>query len=313
MYDPQNVLLVRENIRLGTTESISFAVEMLDIFVTEELKPKLFPVMDELKVEDKLERLNNFFAPESFESYEDLLTQIVNRDYNRLNRYTKALALHRLGGMSKVVTMDLVANLFNPDYLLLQTAASSMYRIDKLAYQEHTRRLKPNIKKELDKAILPPVFKDEDEVYHQRKLLIERILLLKDMEVFKSIPGVQITYLAENMDEVLVGPEVALIEVGDGGNAPIYVVLEGELDILKDGSVSGNLGVGSIFGEKLLLESDKFDFSVKTRTACKLLVLSKEELLDLMSLHLEIVEAMLHVLKEGAPSIEEEISMEVFV
>jgi hypothetical protein len=286
---------------------------MLDIFVSEELKPKLIPVMDELKVEDKLEKLHNFYAPETFESYEDMLVQIVNRDYNRINRYTKALCIYRLSQMSKVVTMDMVANLFNPDYLLLQTAAYSIYQIDKLAYQEHTRRLKPNIKKELDKAILPPVFKNEDEVYHQKKLLIERILILKEMDIFNGIPGVQITYLAETMDEIILGADIKLIEKGDGGNVPIYIVLEGELEVIQEGEVIRKLSQGDIVGEKLLLESDKFDFEVKTKNTCKLLVLSKEELLDLMSLHLEIVEAILDVLKEGAESIDDEISMEVFV
>ncbi len=313
MYDPQNVLLVKENIALGTTESVSFAVEMLDIFVTEELKPKLIPVMDELKIEDKLTKLHNFYPPEYFESYEDLLTQIVNRDYNRINRYTKALAMYRLSQMSKVVSMDMIANLFNPDPLLLQTAAYTIYTIDKVAYQEHTRRLKPQIKKELDKAILPPVFKSEDEVYHQRMLLIERVLLLKKLEIYENVPGLQITYLAEAMDEIFIGPNVTLLEEGDGGNTPMYLVLEGELDIKQGGSPTGRIGVDALFGEKLLLESDKFDFSVTSVTNCKLLVLSKEELLDMMSLHLELVEATLHVLKESAESIEEDLTMEVFV
>jgi AAA family ATP:ADP antiporter len=313
MYDPQNVLLVRENINFGTTESVSFAVEMLDIFVAEELKPKLFPVMDDLKVEDKLDKLHSFYAPETFESYEDLLIQIVNRDYNRMNRYTKALALYRLSELSKVISMDLVANLFNPDYLLLQTAAYTIYQIDKPAYQEHTRRLKSNIKKELDKAILPPVFKDANEVYHQKKLLIERILILKKIEAFSRIPGVQIANLAECMEEIMIGPNTILIEEGEGGNVPIYIVLEGDLEVITNGEVSSNIVSGDIFGEKLLLESDKFEFAVKSKNTCKLLVLSKEELLDLMSLHIEIVEAMLDVLKEGAESIDEEMNMEVFV
>jgi len=313
MYDPQNVLLVKENIDLGTTESVSFAVEMLDIFVAEELKPKIIPIMDELKVEDKLSKLHNFYPPEEFSSYEDLLTQIVNRDYNRINRYTKALAMFRLSQMSKVVSMDMIANLFNPDHLMLQTAAHTIYVIDKASYQEHSRRLKPMIKKELDKAILPPVFKTEDEVYHQKMLLMDRVLLLKGMEIFVKVPGLQITFLAEAMDEVFVGSGVKLIEEGDGGNVPMYFVLEGELDVKRNGAVIGSLGPRDLFGEKLLLESDKFDFSVTSRTNCKLLVLSKEELLDLMSLHLELVEAMLHVLKEAAPSIDEEITMDVFV
>lgn len=313
MYDPQNVLLVKENINLGTTESVSFAVEMLDIFVAEELKPKLIPIMDELKVEDKLTKLHNFYPPEEFSSYEDLLTQIVNRDYNRINRYTKALAMYRLSQMSKVVSMDMIANLFNPDPLMLQSAAYTIYTIDRVSYQDHSKRLKPLIKKEIDKAILPPVFKSEDEVYHQKMLLIERVLLLKELEIFDTVPGLQITYLAEAMDEIFVRAGVKLIEEGDGGHNPMYFVLEGELEIKRGGERVGTLGTKDFFGEKLLLESDKFDFSVTSTTNCKLLVLTKEELLDLMSLHLELVEAMLHVLKEAAPSIEEEVTMDVFV
>ena len=313
MYDAQNVLLVRENIEIATTESISFAVEMLDVFVGEELKPKLFPIMDELKVEDKLAKLRAFYPPEDFDSYEDLLLQIVNRDYNRLNRYTKALAMFRLSQVSKEVTMDMIANLFNPDPLILQTAAYTIYAIDKEAYQKHSKRLKPLTKKELDKAILPPVFKGDDEVYHQKMLLVERVILLKKMETFMNIPGVQITHLAEAMDEIMVGPDTALIEEGDGGNTPIYIMIEGKADLVQDGKTIRALAIHDIVGENLLLETDKFDFGIMARETSKFLVLRKEELLDLMSLHLDIVEAMLGILREGTDSIEDETTMEVFV
>lgn len=313
MYDAQNVLLVKENIEIGTTESVSFAVEMLDVFVGEELKPKLFPIMDDLKIEERLTRLRNFYPPEDFESYEDLLIQIVNRDYNRINRYTKALALYRLSEISSEVPMDLIANLFNPDPLLLQTAAYTIYQIDKSKYQEHTRRLKSMTKKELDKAILPPVFTNEDEVYHQKMLLIERVILLKKMDAFEGVPGYEITHLAECMDEIMIAPETVLIDEGDSGNTPMYIVIDGTLEVKKDGESIGKLKKGDIVGEKLILESDKFDFSCVSLDTCKLLVLRKEELLDLMSLHLEIVEAILGLLKEGAESIKEGATMEVFV
>ncbi|MCP4458703.1 MAG: cyclic nucleotide-binding domain-containing protein [Cytophagales bacterium] len=313
MYDPQNVLLVRENIEIGTIESISFAIEMLDVFVHEGLKPKLFPILDEMKSEDKLAKLQNHYPPEYFESYEDLLLQIVNRDYNRVNRYTKALAMYRLSQLSKTVTMDMIANLFNPDHLLLETAAYTIYTIDKDAYQKHTRRLRPMTKKELDKAILPPVFKDEDEIYHQKMLLVERVILLKRMDIFSSISGQQITHLAESMEEILVSSGTQLIEEGEGGNAPIYILLEGKLEVRQGGEKVREVGLLEIVGEKLLLETDMFDFSVVSTESCKLLVLRKEELLDLMSLHLDIVEAMLEVLKGGTESIEDENTMEVFV
>ena len=313
IYDPQNILLVRESIMLGTTESISFAVEMLDVFVGEGLKPKLLPVLDEIKVEDKLAKLRDHYAPEYFESYEDLLLQIVNRDYNRVNRYTKALAMHRLSLLSKTVTMDMIAILFSPDPLLLQTAAHTIYSIDKEAYQKHTKRLKPMTKKGLDKSILPPVFKNENEVYHKKMLLIERVILLKEMEIFSKISGQQITHLAESMDEILVDAGTQLIEEGEGGNMPIYILLDGNLEMWQAEEKINEIGRLGIVGEKVLLETDKFNYSVVAVESSKLLVLRKEELLDLMSLHLDIVEAMLDVLKEGTESVEDEKTMEVFV
>jgi ATP:ADP antiporter, AAA family len=313
VYDAQNVKLVKDNIDIGTTESISFAVEMLDIFVHEGLKPKIFPVMDELKVEDKLARLQNFYPPEYFNDYEDLLKQIMNRDYNRLNRYTKALAIWRISQMSKEVTMDLIANLFNPDPLILQTSAYAIYKIDKQKYLDNTRRLKSFTKKELDKAILPPVFRDEEEDYHQKLLLIERVLLLKSMGVFSEIPGIQITYLAEAMDEIKVRPQTKLIEQGEGGNAPMYIVLDGVVGLYENDQRIGEVRAQGIFGEKLLLDSDRFEFTAVAENDCKLLVLRKEELQDLLSLHMEIVEAFLKILREGAESIEHTETADLFM
>lgn len=313
VYDPQNILLVRENIELGTTESVSFAIEMLDVFVDDTLKSRLFPILDDLKVGDKLAKLKDNYPPESFESYEDLLLQIVDRDYNRVNRYTKALAIYRLSWVAKEVAMDLIANLFNPDPLLLQTAAYTIYTINKEVYHKHTKRLKSTTKKELDRSILPPVFKGKDEVYHRKMLLIERVVLLKQMDIFSTISGQQITYMAESMDEILIGPGIKLIEEGEGGDAPIYILLAGKLDALQGEKKRGEVGLLEMVGGNLLLETDKFEFSVVSTESCKLLVLRKEELLDLMSLHLDVIGAVLNILKKEKNPWTKKEPIEVFV
>ncbi|WP_421879923.1 hypothetical protein [Marinoscillum sp.] len=311
IYDPHNVVLVRENILDGTTDSITFAVEMLDIFVEEELKPKLLPVMDELKVDERLARLLNYFPPEDFESYYDLLLQIINRDYNRIDRYTKALALYRLSTIPEAeVSDDLIANLFNPDLLLLQTAAYTMYKLDQTLYQHHTKRLKPVVKKELDKAIVPPVFRDEDEDYHQKLLLIERVLLLKEVPEFKRVSGELITYIAEELDEIIVQEGTTLVDADDNGDIPTYIVVDGTVDIYQnDVKVEERQRTGLI-GHENLLPTNKFDYVALTRGACTLLVLRKEELMDLMSRHVEIMEAYLSILNRevGVEEQEETVS-----
>ena len=307
IYDPQSVLLAKENIQNGTSESITFAVEMLDIFIEEELKPKLIPVLDELKIGERLGKLQNHYPPEDFDSYDDLLLQIINRDYNRINRYTKALAMYRFSQLSNHVTADLIANLFNPDPLLLQTAAYVMYKINKESYHEHTKRLKPVTKKELDKAILPPVFRHEDEEYHQKLLLIERVIELKKNEIFRQIPGELVTYMAECLEEVKVKMGTSVIREGDTGIEPMYIVLEGIIDIYEGDHKVAEREKGGVFGEKNLTSTDEFRFTALARTECTLLLMRKEELLNLMSKHIEILNCWIDIMNGEIDQEEREI------
>jgi ATP:ADP antiporter, AAA family len=308
IYDSQNILLIKENIQDGTSDSITFAVEMMDVFVEDELKPKLFPVLDDLTVENKLKKLNDFYPPEDFESYEDLLLQVINRDYNRINRYTKALALYRICQMpDSKVSDDIIANLFNPDPFILQTAAFAIYTIDTDAYHKHTLRLKPTIKKDLDKAILPPVYRGEGEDFHQKLLLIERVLFLKKVEELKQIPGELITHMAEKLDEIRVNHGTVVIGEGDGGDSSMYVIVEGNVDIYEGDVRTMTLTEGGLFGHQFMLISDRFNYTALARNECTLLELKKQDLVDFISKHIEVltifVDIMNHV-KEKEEQVE---------
>ncbi len=309
IYDAQSVKLVRDSIEAGTTEGITFAVEMFDIFAEEEFKPKVIPVLDDLKTSERLDQMVNFYPPEEFEDYLDVLYQIINRDYNRINRYTKALALYRISQIEGLeVSYSLIANLFNKDPLLLQVAAYTIYALDKDAYRYHTKRLKPAVKKELDKAIVPPVFRGEDESYHQNMLLIQRVLFVKEINWFEDIPGELVTYLVEAMEEIKVRDQTSLIEAGEPGNAPFYIIVKGQVSILRENSVAEQKSDKSVFGHEMILATEKFDYTAKTNGDCVLLVLRKEELFDLASKYLPILEAFIDLVNKVEEE-EEEISV----
>ncbi|MDA1119769.1 MAG: HEAT repeat domain-containing protein [Bacteroidetes bacterium] len=298
IYDPQSVQLVRENLRLATIDSIAFAVESLDIFLEDELKPKIFPVMDEMKDEDRLAKLLNFYPPEEFSSYSDLLLQIINRDYNHINRWTKTIAIQRLVEIEgTTVTDDLIANLFNPDPLILQTTAWAIYRLDKKVYHFQTGRIDGTIKKDLDKQILPPVFKDGDEDYHQKQYLIEISAILKGLDLFKGVPGIILADLAECVEEIKLRPDHTIIEKGSGGNEPIYILLTGKLKVHNGEEVAAILEPISIVGEKHIVSDDIFEHSVTTIEDSILLVIAKDDFYDIMSKNILLVEAMLGVIE----------------
>ena len=316
VFDSQSILLVKDNIDLGTTESITFGVEMLDLFIDEDLKHKIVPILDDLEDEQRIAKLNNHFPPEDFESYRDLLLQIVNRDYNHINRWSKALALWKVGEMEGEVDYDLIANLFNPDPFLLQTAAAVIYRLDKSAYHKHTARLKPVIKKDLDRAILPPVYTGDDDDYHQKMLAIEKAIFLKSINEFRDIPGTVITDFAQSFDEIKVKKGYELITEESNGATPMYVLVKGAA-IIQGGEHDGlHLSEKAIIGDKLIAENEFVDHKVVTTEESILLLIYKEELFNLMSKHIELVQEMIDVINkspEPGATESEELIESVFI
>lgn len=306
IYDSQSIKLVRDNIEVGTTDSVSFGIEMLGIFVDEILRPKLTAVLDDDSPKEKLDKLHDFYPPESFEDYADLLLQIVNRDYNNINKWTKCLAMYKLTLIrGHKVTDDLIANLFNPDTTMVQTAAAVIYKLDKDQYQYHTRRLKGGLKKKLDKAIVPPVFKSSEEKFHQKLLIVERAVLLKQVPSFMEIPGVILLDLAKRFDEIMVEPGVTVLEQGDSGDAPVYIVIKGELTVTLDTGETKKLSERDIIGHKMILASDTCPYTLVTDTECLLLTIDKGELYDAVSRNIEMVDGILTIVNEA--EIEEEV------
>ena len=126
--------------------------------------------------------------------------------------------------------------------------------------------------------------------------MIQRVIRLKGVELFKQIPGELITYMAEVLEEVKVKMGDTIIREGDNGSQPFYMVLDGIIDIYEGDHKVGEREENGIFGEKVLLESEVFEFTALARSECTLLLMRKEELLNLMSKHIEILECWLDIM-----------------
>ena len=68
-------------------------------------------------------------------------------------------------------------------------------------------------------------------------MVIERAVLLKQIDSFSNIPGVLLLDLANRFDEIKVPAGTTVTDIGDEGNGPVYVVLKGKLRVEnEDGS-----------------------------------------------------------------------------
>ena len=200
LYDPQSVELVRANIETGDPDNIAFAMELLDLFLDQELKPKLLPLLDDTPTQEKLHLLQLHYPRESYTPIQ-VINYLLNRDFNLNNRWTKVCAVHASAYMSDFrISRGLVAQVFNSDRLLQETAAWVVYNKDKKTFAEIRERLPQRDKRFLDSSIENNQLLDglDDGFF----LEIEMVMFIKQLPMFTGIHGSLICDLADKITPV---------------------------------------------------------------------------------------------------------------
>lgn len=253
IYDPQSVQLVRENVESETEDGTAFALELLDIFLAPELKPKLFPLFDDISVAEKLRQLQVHFPRQQYELHETL-NFLLNRNFNQTNRWTKACVLHAIAFMNDFgVTRPLIAQMFNPDRFLQETASWVIYHKDPPTFTKVSKRLSEEDRRFLVDSISKNSLEDglDDGFY----LNIEMAMLFKKIPVFANIKGTLICNLVDKMNTInLEKYDQITLDINED-NKPIFIIAEG-LVSLRDGEVEkGKLKERELFGELFIMGS----------------------------------------------------------
>jgi len=247
LYDPKSVQLVRENIDSGDPDNLAFAMELLDLFIDQDLKPKLFPLLDDSPAEEKLKILQHYYPRESYTPIQ-VINYILNRDFNLSNRWTKVCAIHAAAFMDDFrISRGLAAQVFNSDKLLQETAAWVIYNKDKKAYASIAERLPPRDKKFLDSSIENNQLLDglNDGFF----LWIEMVMFIKQLPIFRNIHGSLISDLADKITPIDLTAGEKIKFNPEDHNSPIIIIAHGEVDLMYDNAVVKNMKAGSLYGD----------------------------------------------------------------
>ncbi len=247
LYDPNSVQLVRENVETGTVDGIAYALELLDLFVDQELKPKLFPIYDDIPVKEKMDRLQIYFPRENYNPIQ-VVNYILNRDFNLNNRWTKMCAVYSSAFIPEFrVSRGLIGQMFNPDRLLQETAAWVIYNKDKAAYKVIADRLPLRDKKFLDSSIENNQLLEglEDGFY----LGIEMVMYIKALPVFRGIPGVILSDLADKIIPVDLKPKDKILFNNPDENLPIMIAAHGKVKLMDGNKEIMMMTRGAVFGD----------------------------------------------------------------
>ncbi len=126
-------------------------------------------------------------------------------------------------------------------------------------------------------------------------LPIEKILILKTVEVFAELGDATLADLAAIAEEVELGLGETLFEKGDTGTS-MYVVARGKVRV-HDGEVTFvELGERQCFGELAMIDAERRSASVTALEETALLSIGQAALYELMADASEVSEGILRVL-----------------
>lgn len=288
LYDPQSVQLVRENAESGTADGAAYAIELLDLFLDQELKPKLFPLVDDIDVEDKLKQLQIHFPRESYTEIQ-ALNYILNRNYNQANRWTKACALHSIAFMPDFrISRGLVAQLFNQDGMLQEAAAWVIYHKDKSRFEEISLRLRPEVKKELELSIEKNTLEEglKDGFY----LGIEMIMFLKRVPELRNVEGAMLADMVDHMRNINLNKNESLSLSGTTNEEELVIVADGQVSLTDHQQHATKLERSDVFGSIFQSQEIKIATSLTAETDAVVFLLPVVDFYNILANHHELTQ-----------------------
>jgi CRP-like cAMP-binding protein len=126
-------------------------------------------------------------------------------------------------------------------------------------------------------------------------LTIERVILLKTVDVFSRTSEDVLAEIAGVLEEVQAHQGQTIFQKGDMGDS-LYIIVDGRVRVHDGDTTIGELGEKDIFGELALLDPEPRFASISALTDVRLFRLDREAFSELMAGNIEIVRGVLHVL-----------------
>lgn len=259
----------------------TYALEIIDITLSAELKALVLPLLDNLTLQQRLTHLETAF-PQPPGSRDRYLFEIITAAEDRLYPWTRAAALHLAAQLGLAELASAAADAANTsDKLVRNSALFTAQSLDVVkngrnGHQHHNGHTSANEEKKM-------------------LSLVERILLLKSVAIFSETPEEVLAEVAVVMEEVRAKAGERLIEKGSLGSS-LFIIIDGQVNVHDDGRVIATLGEREVFGEFSLLDPGPRTATVTALEESRLFRLDQEAFLELLDDHSTIARKIIQVL-----------------
>ena len=126
-------------------------------------------------------------------------------------------------------------------------------------------------------------------------LTIEKVLILKSVDIFAETPEGALAQVAEIIEELDFEAGRAIVTKGDVGRS-MYILVRGRARVHIGDQVLNELSEGSVFGELAALDPEPRSASVTATEDVHLFRLDHHALFELMAEHIDVVHSIVRVL-----------------
>jgi CRP-like cAMP-binding protein len=126
-------------------------------------------------------------------------------------------------------------------------------------------------------------------------LIIEKVLLLKNSEIFKNCRETDLIEVASVCEECFIDKGFTIFRKGDHGNC-MYFIYSGEVSIHDGQHQLAVLSENEIFGELSLLDAEARSASASAITDCVLLKIEQEDFFDIIITSTDVLKGIMKTL-----------------
>ncbi len=124
---------------------------------------------------------------------------------------------------------------------------------------------------------------------------VEKVLFLKQIELFRQIPGEELARIARITREVSFAAGEPLMMEGDIGDAA-YLIIEGTVRVQVSGKDIATLSKNQSVGEMAILDSEPRSATVISTENVRALKIEREDFYDILEERNEIAQGIIKVL-----------------
>ncbi|HJZ41088.1 MAG TPA: hypothetical protein VJ203_12025 [Bacteroidales bacterium] len=289
-YNSTSIANIKNLLLEGNDTDISFAIELLDQIVDEEIKQAFFPVVENITVKERFKQLQYFFYAIK-QAPEDLIQDIITRDFNQISLYVKACAIFSLLNLKNhTADQELVASIFHPNQLIRESAAYVLEQKEPETLESVLLRLEPSVVNEIRTSL-------SHTDTSIPSLLIHRIRFIKACKKMQKISEDVLFEISRALEVQFLNKDEEFLIRRDDVHYAFMIIIEGSAEIkISSGKVL-------TFGKNDVIYSDIFaedsTFSLRALTNLRIYSLEQEILNALMFDFIDFRNSVLEIVEEA--------------